>query len=41
MICYKCDMCLSVHENIGEMNNLVIAYAGEVVEKFIYVGEAK
>lgn len=30
MICYKCDMCLSVHENIGEMNHLEIMYAGEV-----------
>lgn len=28
MICYKCDMCLSIHESIGEMNNLEISYAG-------------
>lgn len=28
MICYKCDKCLSIHESLGEMNNLEISYAG-------------
>lgn len=28
MICYKCDKCLSIHESLGEMNNLEFSYAG-------------
>ena len=28
MICYKCDMCLSEHYEIGEMNIVNIKYAG-------------
>lgn len=29
MICYKCDMCLSVYSEIGEMNIINIKYAGK------------
>lgn len=28
MICYKCDMCLTVHDSAGEMTNLVFSHAG-------------
>lgn len=28
MICYKCDMCLTVHDSVGEMTNLVFSHAG-------------
>lgn len=28
MIVYKCDMCGEIHEEIGEMTNVIISHAG-------------
>lgn len=29
MIIYKCDMCGKIHEEIGEMTNVIISHAGK------------
>ena len=29
MIVYKCDMCGKIHEEIGEMTNVIISHAGK------------
>lgn len=39
MIVYRCDMCGEIHDDIGEMDNVVISYAGKANVSYLKDGK--